>query len=109
MENYRVNSKLQHEERSQHSSLSINFSQVFNNINISNRVLFQMLNRNRVYLSAYGFGLNNKHLKTICIIILKLIMLFKFYWMLAWVFQEVINVAIRRLNNSDLDIRKPKF
>ena len=29
--------------------------------------------------------------------------------MLAWVFQEVINVAIRRLNNSDLDIRKPKF
>ena len=63
MGNYRVNSKLQYEERFQYSSLSINFSQVFNNINISKRVLFQMLNRNRVYLSAHGCGLNNKHLK----------------------------------------------
>ena len=29
--------------------------------------------------------------------------------MLVWLFQALINVATRRLNNSDLNIRKPKF
>lgn len=105
MENYQVNSKVQHEESLQYSSLSVNFSHFFKNINISKRVLSQTLNRNRVYLSACGYCLNSKHLK-LYFSILKLIMHLSLVECLHGFFKQ--NVTTRRLKNSYLNIKKPK-